>query len=353
MTTMTTPIQQDRFFEKQTRFTSKSFMVQVVFLIVLIMVPLVPSFKFVDMVAKILIYILFVASYDLILGYTGILSLAHGMFFGIGAYSLALPIYHTSSGPHYYHFFIAIIIAGMLSFILSLLLAAFSLRVQAIFFALVSLCLAEFFLILGDQWRELTLGEDGVSFMMPGIFESRTMTYYMILVVVVFLFLVLVRFTLSPLGRVLKGIRDNEERVIAMGYKSLRYKIYPIVLGSIFASISGILFAAWLRFVDPLTVLGIDTMLFCLLMVIIGGLGTMYGSIVGVIIIYLAQTWLPNILKAIASVLPNHPLIIGLTERWMLYFGILFILIMIYFPKGVIGTIQAKQRDKKLAAMKQ
>ncbi|HOW57806.1 MAG TPA: branched-chain amino acid ABC transporter permease [Smithellaceae bacterium] len=352
-----TPVQQDRLNEQKTRYTNKGFWLQLIFIACLILVPIViPSFRVVDMVAKIMIMIVLVASYDLILGYTGILSFAHHMFWGIGAYSVALLFYH-STNPSAYLLIAAIIIAVALSFVLSLLLTMFSLRVQAIFFALLSLAVAEFALILSEQWTSLTMGEDGVNFPLPDLLSSasasgRMVTYYLILVISLFLFFLLMRFVQSPLGKVLRAIKDNEKRATAMGYKTLRYKIVPIVVGSCIAAISGILFALWLRFVDPKTVFSSGVMIFVLLMVIIGGLGTMWGSICGVVIIYLAQTWLPDLLKVGASLLPPHPIITGLAERWMLYFGIMFILIMLFFPRGVVGTIQKYLHEKKVAQLK-
>ena len=347
-----TPVQQDRLHEQKTKYTNKAFWLQLIFIACLILVPLViPSFRVTDMVAKIMIMIVLVASYDLILGYTGILSFAHHMFYGIGAYSVALLFYH-SSNPSAYLLIAAIIIAVALSFVLSLLLTVFSLRVQAIFFALLSLAVAEFMLILSEQWTSLTKGEDGVNFPLPDLLSSanasgRMVTYYLILVICLFLFFLLMRFVQSPLGKVLRGIKDNEKRATAMGYKTLRYKIVPIVIGSCIASIAGILYALWLRFVDPVTVFGSALMINILIMVIVGGLGTLWGSICGAVLVYLAQTWLPDLLKVMASVLPPHPIITGLTERWLLYFGIMFVLIIIYFPRGVIGTIQKVINEKK------
>ena len=109
-----------------------------------------------------------VASYDLILGYTGLLSFAHAMFFGIGAYSVALFCYHSGS-PHWYHLILAAAAALVMSIFLALVLAFFSLRTKAIFFAMLSLALADFFHILGITWSDLTLGEDGITFSLPGI----------------------------------------------------------------------------------------------------------------------------------------------------------------------------------------
>ena len=117
-----TPVQKDRLFEKQNRYMKPSLWIQVALLVVLLLVPLLPSFRIMDMAAKIMIFTVVVASYDLILGYTGLLSFAHAMFFGIGAYSVALLCYHSGS-PQWYHLILAAAASLMLSVLLALVLA--------------------------------------------------------------------------------------------------------------------------------------------------------------------------------------------------------------------------------------
>ena len=356
-----TPVQRDRLLEKQSRYSKPAFWVQVALVVVLILIPFIPSFRIMDMAAKIMIFTVVVASYDLILGYTGLLSFAHAMFFGIGAYSVALLCYHSGS-PHWYHLILAAGAALALSMILALVLAFFSLRTKAIFFAMLSLALADFFHILGMTWSDLTLGEDGITFSLPGIFNvkwpgvdlpgihitPRIMTYYFILIVSVALFLGLLRFVRSPVGRVLKSIRDNEQRSTALGYKTFRYQIYSIVFGSSISSLGGILFAVWLRFVDPESALGVFSMVDYLLMVIIGGLGTLYGSIIGATFFMATQAWLPDLLKGIAALLPDYEIIHSMAERWIAFLGLMFIVAILVFPKGVIGTVRdmvARRRE--------
>jgi branched-chain amino acid transport system permease protein len=356
-----TPIQKDRLRQKQIRFVRPSFWIQVALVLVLILVPFVPSFRVMDMVAKIMIFTIVVASYDLILGYTGLLSFAHAMFFGIGAYSVALICYYSGT-PQWYHLVLATMASLSISVFLALLLAFFSLRTKAIFFAMLSLALADFFHLLGMTWSDLTLGEDGVTFSLPGILNvkwsglnllgieltPRMMTYYLILVVAVTLFVFLLRFVRSPVGRVLKSIRDNEQRSTALGYKTFRYQIYSIVFGSSIASLGGILFALWLRFVDPESALGVFGMVDYLLMVIIGGLGTLYGSIIGATFFMATQAWLPDLLKGIATFLPDYDIIQRIAERWIAFLGLMFIVAIMVFPKGVVGTVRdiiARRKD--------
>lgn len=354
MTQELSPVHLDYMQEQRTRFVSPTFLLQIALAASLLAGPLlVPSFQVMDVMAKIMIFTVVAASYDLILGYTGSLSLAHGMFFGMGAYALGLVCYHSGS-PHWYHLILAAGIAIFLGIVFSLLISLFSLRVKAIFFAMVTLAIAEYAHILGIQWSELTLGEDGISFELPWIFHSdwsagrfllseiddRLMIYYLIFLSSLLLFMGLVRFVRSPLGRVLKSIRSNENRAVALGFKTFQYKTVAVVFGSTLSSIAGVLFAMWLRYVNPDSVLGLGLMVNVLLMVLIGGLGTLYGGIIGVAFIIVSENWLPGALKAAAGIFPPSEIITRLADRWHLYFGVLFILVIIFFPRGVVGTFR-------------
>lgn len=337
------------------RLTSFGYL-QIGIIVVLAVLPFIfPSFKLMDVMAKIMIFTIVVASFDLLLGYTGILSFAHGMFFGIGAYSVALILYHTPN-PAWYHIFLAAIISLTISIGLALVISFFSLRVKAIFFAMLTLALAEFAHILGVQWTSLTGGEDGISFVLPSIFNfneslgtlfntpinGRLMVYYLILLSTILLFACLLQFIHSPLGRVLKAIRENEPRTIALGFQTFAYQMVSIVFSSAVASLGGILFAMWLCYVNPDSVFHTGIMVNILLMVLIGGMGTLYGSMIGAGFLIIVENWLPGLLKSIATLAPESIIVQNMTDRWQLYFGILFVLVVIFFPKGVIGTIRLK-----------
>ncbi len=362
-----TPVQEDRLLTRQTRFTGGWFWVQIALIAALAVAPLVlTSFRVMDVLAKIMIFTVVVASFDLILGFTGQLSLGHAMFFGFGAYSMALVIYHSHS-PHWYHLFAAAGIAILLSVVLALVVAFFSLRIKAIFFAMMTLALAEFSHILAVQWYDLTMAENGVSFKLPGILSvgwkagtflraevnGRLMVYYLILIVSILLFVGLLRFVQSPVGRVLQGIRDNEPRAIALGFRTFRYQTLSIVFGSVVASLGGILFAMWLRYVNPDSVLATPVMLNILLMVIIGGLGTLHGAIVGAAFLQIAEAWLPDIQKVTLALFPHAEIVQRLAERWILYFGVLFVLVVFFFPRGFVGTVRLKLRANKGGREKQ
>lgn len=316
---------------------------------------LFPSFRVMDVVAKIMIFTIVTASFDLLLGYTGILSFAHGMFFGIGAYSIALILFFAPN-PSWVHIPLSIVVSLLVSIGLSVIISFFSLRVKAIFFAMLTLSLAEFAHILGIQWSGLTGGEDGISFSLPSVFNfnhslgtlfhteinGRLLVYYLILASTIVLFAGLLRFIRSPVGRVLKAVRDNEQRATALGYKTFGYKLYSIVFSSCTASLGGILFSMWLCYVNPGSVFHTAIMVNILLMVLIGGMGTLYGAMIGASFLIVTENWLPGLLKHMAAVAPKSTLVNNLADRWQLYFGILFILVVLFFPKGVIGTIRSR-----------
>ena len=359
-----TPVQAQRRSLAQTRFTRPAFLLQLAVLAVLLVCPLLfQSFRLMDVVVKIMIFSVAVASFDIIIGYTGIISFAHGMFFGLGAYSVGLVAYYSGT-PQYYHLALGLVLAVAMSIVLAAVIAFFSLRVKAIFFAMMTLAVAEFAHILGYQWHSLTMGEDGVSFKMPGILNvnwvdgtifgvplnGRLVTYYVILVISVILFIGIVRFVRSPAGRVLKSIRDNEQRATAIGYRIFRYRMLSTIFGSTLSAVCGGLFAMWLNYVNPDTVLGIPLMLNILLMVIVGGLGTIYGSIVGAAFINIAETWLPDLQKVTTKLFPNSEVMARLSERWVLYFGILYVLVVLFFPKGVLGSLRDMAARRKSPA---
>lgn len=358
-----TPVQAERALEQRTRFTGPASLAQMALLLAFIVIPLlIPSFRVMDVLAKIMIFAVAVASFDLILGYTGQLSLGHAMFFGLGAYSLALVTYHSET-PRLYHVAMAGGIAVALSVVLALVVAFFSLRVKAIFFAMMTLALSEFAHILAIQWYDLTLAEDGVSFKLPSIFNvgwsggtflgtdinGRLVSYYFILIVSALLFVGLVRFVRSPVGRVLKSIRENRQRSVALGFRTFRYETFSIVFGSAVASLAGVLFAMWLRYVNPDSVMSMGLMLNILLMVIIGGMGTLYGAIVGAAFLQIAETWLPDLQKLAVALFPASEIAQRMAERWILYFGVLFVLVVYFFPKGFVGTARDMIKSRKAA----
>jgi branched-chain amino acid transport system permease protein len=317
--------------------------VLVAILVALALAPFIfPGTKSLNVAAKVAVFVLLVASYDLLLGYTGIVSFAHTMFFGIGAYGIAIPLARLEVGWSAIALGTAAALA--LSLLLSFLIGLFSLRVKAIFFAMITLAVASFFAILASQLSNITGGEDGITFKVPELMRSRTAAYYLVFGGALALFLLLLRVVNSPFGRVLLAIRENDFRAEALGYRTVVYRTIANCLGALVATLAGVLYALWLRYAGPNTTLDFGIMIDILLMVVIGGMGTMYGAVIGATIFVVAQNYLQEAMKAFSESMKGVPLLPDLfhPDRWLLWLGVLFVLSVYYFPHGIVGQLRAR-----------
>lgn len=317
----------------------------------------IPGVKALNVAAKILVFVVLVASFDLLLGYTGIVSFAHTMFFGIGAYGVAIA--STRMGPGWGALAVGIGGALALSFVLAAAIGLFSLRVRAIFFSMITLAFAAAFQTLASQLSEITGGEDGLTFKMPEILspshefsdtpflgaslDGRLLCYYLLFVVAVVLFLAMLRIVNSPFGRVLQAIRENEFRAEAIGYRVVVYRTVSSILSALFATLAGAMLAVWLRYNGPDTTLSFEIMLDVLLIVVIGGMGTIYGAAIGSALFVVAQSYLQDLLRIASEAVSGLPWLAALLspDRWLLWLGLLFVLSVYYFPTGVVGRLRA------------
>jgi branched-chain amino acid transport system permease protein len=320
---------------------------------------LFPGSKAVNVASRICIFVILVASYDLMLGFTGIVSFAHTMFFGIGAYGVAITLANGWAG------WTGVILGALAGAVVSLLIAAviglLSLRLRAIFFSMITLAVAAFALIVAEQWRTLTGGEDGLTFTVPTILSRNfrlvpdkvmgviingpVITYYITFAVSLVLFLIMLRIVNSPFGLVLRAIRENEFRVEAMGYRVVAYRTLICVFSAVMASLAGSLMALVLGYNGPDTTLSFTLMIDILLMVVIGGMGTLYGAVIGAIVVVLAQYYLENALGALSGSISGMPIMSALfhPDRWLLWLGIIFVLIVTFLPQGIVGRLRRKR----------
>lgn len=311
--------------------------------------------------ARICVFIVLVASYDLLIGYTGIVSFAHTIFFGLGAYGAATALRHMGPGWD------AIIIGGGIGIVAAVILAVFigllSLRVKAIFFTMVTLAVASVAVVLVSQFSDFTGGEDGITYKVPELFKPATKllvdedgrivrwfgtklngklaAFYSVFCMSLLLYLAMIRIVNSPLGTVLKAVRENEARTEAIGYRVVTYRTLVFCISAVFAAIAGIIYAVWLKYTGPETVLSFSINIDILLMVVIGGMGTMSGAVIGVVLLNLAQYYLRDIMQLGAEATANLPLIPDLLnpDRWLLWLGLSFILLVYFFPAGIAGTL--------------
>jgi branched-chain amino acid transport system permease protein len=311
-------------------------------LVALVLAPFIfPGTRPLNVAAKVAVFILLAASYDLLLGYTGIVSFAHTMFFGIGGYGVGIAM--AKLGPSWPSLAAGLAAALVIALVLALVIGALSLRVKAIFFAMITLAVASFFQILASQLSAFTGGEDGLNFRLPELLRSRLVCYYVVLGVSLGLFLLALRVVNSPFGRVLQAVRENDFRAQALGYRTVAYRTVANCLGALLAAAAGALYSLWLRYTGPDTTLSFNIMIDLLLMVVIGGMGTLYGAAIGAALFVVAQNYLQDLMKLGSAATQGVPLLPELLhpDRWLLWLGVLFIVCVYYFPAGIVGRLRA------------
>jgi branched-chain amino acid transport system permease protein len=247
---------------------------------------------------------------------------------------------------------------ALVSCLIAAVIGLLSLRLRAIFFSMITLAVAAFAQIVAEQWHDLTGGEDGLTFAVPEIlrpgfrlFHDKVMgiaisgpviTYYITFATTLLLFLLMLRIVNSPFGLVLRAVRENEFRVEAMGYRVVAYRTLICMISAVMASLAGALMALVLRYNGPDATLSFAQMLNILLMVVIGGMGTLYGAIIGAILVVLAQYYLKTAMGAVSEPLAGIPFVSTLLspDRWLLWLGIIFILIVTFLPQGIVGRLR-------------
>ncbi len=318
---------------------------------------LLPGTRALAVAARIVIFIVMAASYDLLLGYTGIVSFAQVTFFGLGAYGVAIAL---SGGGGWLALILGAAAGIALSLALALALALLSLRVRAIFFSMITLALARFAQVLASEWRDLTGGEDGLTFSVPreispafhpfaapvlGLrISGPVIVYYLIFALALISFLILLRIVNSPFGRVLQAIRENPFRAEALGYRTIFHRALANAVAAGFAALAGAMMAMQLRYANPDTTLSFSLMIDILLMVVIGGMGTLYGAAIGATVMVLAQYYLEPGLAALAAATHGVALLPALFDpgRWLLWLGVIFVLVVYFFPAGIVGSLRER-----------
>jgi branched-chain amino acid transport system permease protein len=328
---------------------------------------LFPGAKALNTAAKTCVMILLVASYDVLIGYAGIVSFAHVMCFGVGAYGVGLAL--SGLGASWAALCGGFAGAVVLSLALALSIGLFSLRVQSIFFAMVTLAVAYAFNVLASQLSWLTGGEDGRSFKVPAVLQpgfkwldhpvfgvqmnGRLLTYYLVFAVSGLAFLVLLRIVNSPFGRVLQAIRENPFRAEALGYRIVFHRTLATCTAALGATLAGALSALWLRYVGPDTALSFSIQVDVLVMVVVGGMGSLYGAIIGAALFVFAESYLQDLMGALANAaaaarLPVLPALFA-PHRWLLWLGLAFVLAVYWAPLGIVGALKTPEGARKAA----
>jgi branched-chain amino acid transport system permease protein len=255
-------------------------------------------------------------SLNVLMGFSGLVSMAHAAFFGIGGYASAI-----LTTRHGLSFWMALPLATLITALVALVIGVPSFRTRGIYYIIVTIAFQLIASELFDNWSSMTgggLGLKGIPRPGGALFLTRLGYYYLTLTVALGAHLLVVRVLRSPLGRALSAIRDNETKALMMGVSPLRYKLFAFVFASALAGVAGSLYVHYLEFAHPdFFNFAVSVDLF--LTVMLGGAGTMYGPLFGVLV-----------LEVIREVLHEF------VALRLLLFGLLLIALILFLPEGVL-----------------
>ena len=294
-----------------------------VLVVALALTPLSGSYA-TGLAAEVLIFAIFAMSLDLLIGYTGLLSFGHAAFFGVSAYAaVILGVQFGLSG--WLGLAAGIVVAALTAAIIGF----FSIRVSGIPFLMLTMAFAQLLMSVSIKWRSVTGGTDGLTgFRRPSLFgyslDDRALQFYVVAVGFVLVLVFLRRLIASPLGSIFIGIRENEQRMRAAGYPVQRFKLLAFTLAGALAGVGGGLYALQNAYVSS-DILHWSLSGDAIIMVILGGSGTIIGPAIGAAVFLLLK-----------NVVSSH------TEYWLLWVGTIFILCVMFLPQGIWGWARAR-----------
>ena len=315
----------------------------VAFLFLAIFPLLFSSFR-TELMGRVLVYIIFAISLDLLWGYTGLMSMGHAVVFGTGGYMVALSYTFLKGLPWYMEqaglekipalfapllspvgaFLLALVVPGLIAAFLGTFI--FSSKISGVFFSLITLALAQIFELFVTNQHAYTNGSNGLGGLERSLLGSAplslNMLYYILLGVVLLVYLFCIWLTHTRFGTVLQAIRENESRLTFLGYKPHRFKIAVYVVSGVLAGLAGVLYIPTNGFISP-TEVGLTLSTLLLVWVAIGGRGNLTGAIVGTILINWTQTLLSE----------------QIADYWMLIMGVVVLIFVFFMPNGLIGKL--------------
>jgi branched-chain amino acid transport system permease protein len=300
------------------------------------------SVRWQSVMIEVFILALLAMSYNLLFGFTGVVSFGHALFFGLAGYTFGMMLEYTNLDTGAAAL-IGAVLGVALSGLLGLGIGLATLRLKGVYFAIFTLALAELVFIFFSR-LQLTKAEDGFAITdLPTWIDptqSRLTFYYLTLALFVLGFLFLRRLMASPTGAVFKAIRENEDRAQSIGFNTLRFKLLSLVIAGMMAGAAGILQVMLNKKVGP-ELLGLSYTIDPLLMTIIGGAGTLLGPVVGAAGLHLLDVGLRD------QVLTFGSTTIAVVDVWGLILGAIFIVVVMLFPYGVVGTWQRWRARRK------
>ncbi len=309
----------------------KSILVAITGVALVLMVPLLPDYA-VTLATSIIIYSIYVTSANLLTGYTGLVSLGQAMFWGSAAYSVAI----LTAKAQITNFYLVALIGLLVVVLISAFFGVLALRVKRLYFMIVTFAFGHVvWCIAMYPMQSITRGYDGIKdIARPELGLSLSLAtgvsfYYFVLIVAAICFSIFLLIIRSPFGHAIVGIRDNEHRMIALGYNTFLYKYISYILSAVFAGVAGMLFAYFNGYVNPSELHWLwsgDA----LMMMFIGGIGTFWGPLWGALAYTGLRYWISSY-----------------TMYWFGIEGIIFILVVLFFRGGIAGFVMNMQKRLK------
>ncbi|HWP46565.1 MAG TPA: branched-chain amino acid ABC transporter ATP-binding protein/permease [Candidatus Limnocylindrales bacterium] len=277
-----------------------------------------------SLATEIIIFTLLGFGYNLLLGYTGLVSFGHGAFFGLAAYAAALTQLHLSKGM-----ILPLIVGILTATLLGAGVGFLIMRRRGVYFSLLTLAFTQMFFYIVYRATSITGGENGLGgitrlpvgfppFFTLSLSNAQTYYYFVAIIVAISTFLIW-RIVHSPFGKVLQAIRENEQRASCVGYNTKQYKLVAFIVSTTFTGLAGVLYAFLLKFVYPETV-HVTMSGEIVAMTLVGGMHNFFGPAVGALFFIFLRDFLTTY-----------------TENWMVYFGTLFMLFILFSPEGLVG----------------
>ncbi len=288
--------------------------------------------KYISLGTEVVIWSLFALGFNILLGYTGLPSFGHGAFFGIGAYAAGIYFLRVSKGV-WGPLMMSVLVAGVCAALIGFLVA----KKRGIYFALITIAVSQVFYFIAFRWDEVTGGETGLSGIdrmdlgIPGLFQIKISSpvsyYYFVLVVFIICTLLIWRIVHSPFGKVLQAIRENEVRARYLGYHTAAYKWAAFAISGLFSGLAGGLYTLLINSAFA-SVLDWTQSGNVVMMTLLGG-GTVnfFGPILGS-----------------AIFIASRDLLSAYWESWMLLYGLIFVLVILFIPSGILGLVGGKKQ---------
>ena len=279
------------------------------------------------MLVMVLLWVLLGQSWNLLGGYTGQVSYGHAAFFGVGAYTSAIMV---KSGLSPAAAWWGLLLGGVAAALVGAVLGWICFRLRGPYFPLSILALSEVLRLIAVNWKQLTNGAEGILYI-PA-FNSKAAYYWIILALVGVSFVTIRAVMRSKLGFYFLAIREDQDCAESLGINTTKYKLYSLLISAFFTGVAGAFYMNYMGFIDPGIVFSLpDISIMMILVTMLGGAATMAGPAVG----------------AVVYILLSEAFRVFLKSGHLLFFGILIIVIIIFFPHGIVGTLREKWMNRK------